>query len=186
MTLAPADVGAPDVRAELMEMFRADQAERTGSGLPPGTKLPPSQDYSRAARLEEIIAENGWPTEAMVGSDGASAAWLVAQHADFDVEFQREVVALMGVAVTAGQADPTELAYLEDRVAVNSGEPQLYGTQIRCRAGKPDPATPLDDPDHVEERRAAVGLGTLDEYYAELALMCASEVEPIDTGVAGP
>lgn len=75
----------------------------------------------------------------------------------------------------AGQADPSELAYLTDRVAVNSGEPQVYGSQIRCHDGVPTPATPLLEPDRIDETRASVGLGTLDAYYAELAMMCANE-----------
>jgi hypothetical protein len=99
----------------------------------------------------------------------------VAQHADFDVAFQRQVVELMTAAVAEGQADPTELAYLVDRVAVNSDEPQTYGTQIRCRAGEPAPATPILDPEGLDARRAGVGLGPLEEYYEELAMMCADE-----------
>jgi hypothetical protein len=161
-------------------MAEADQVERTGEGLPPGTKLPPPQDYQRAARLREIIGEQGWPTSLAVGADGASAAWLVAQHADFDVRFQMLAVVLMRPAVAAGLADHTELAYLEDRAAVNRGVPQRYGSQVRCRDGVPAPATPLTHPERVDEHRTAVGMEPLADYYDELALMCASEPEPID------
>jgi hypothetical protein len=180
----PADVTEPALRAELLEMARQDQGERTGTGLPPGTKLGPTQDYTRAKRLEELISEHGWPTFAMVGRDGASAAWLIAQHADFDVELQRRVAALIAAAVDEGQGNGTELAYLEDRIAVNSDAPQRYGTQIRCRGGVPAPATPITRPDEVDVRRAEAGLGTLAEYYDELAMMCANEAaegsEPLD------
>src|SRR5262245_53637982 len=34
-----------------------------------------------AARLASILEELGWPTEALVGSEAAEAAWLIAQHA---------------------------------------------------------------------------------------------------------
>lgn len=174
---------APELREELLEMMAADQLERTGEGLPPGTKLPPIRDHSRTVRLQEIIAEVGWPTFDLVGEDGATAAWLIAQHSDTDVEFQVTAVELLRAAVDDGQADATELAYLEDRVAVNRGQPQTYGTQIRCRGGEPDPATPLADEVRVEELRASVGLGTLADYYDELAMMCADEAaegaEPI-------
>ena len=163
----------PALRAELLAMQRADQLERTGEGLPHGTVLPPSQDWSRTLRLKKVIAASGWPTIAAVGTDGASAAWLVAQHADFDPDFQEQVVGLMTPLVARGQADPTDLAYLVDRVAVNRVRPQTYGTQIRCRAGKPTPATPITDAASVDTRRAAVELGTLAQYYGELAMMCA-------------
>ena len=96
----------------------------------------------------------------MVGKDGSTAAWVIAQHADFDVAFQREAIGHLRAAVQSGQADPTELAYLVDRVAVNSGEPQTYATQIRCKGGEPAPATPIVDPARIDETRAAVGLRT--------------------------
>lgn len=174
----------PGLRAELLQMAADDQAERTGEGLPEGTKLPPPRDHSRTARLREVVDDQGWPSCAEVGEDGASAAWLVAQHADFDVAFQERVVNLMTEQVAQGLADATELAYLTDRVAVNLGQPQRYGTQVRCAGGEPRPATPLADESSLPERRRAVGLGTLDQYYASLAMMC--EQEANEGSVPGP
>ena len=162
-----------ELRVELLEMSRQDQLERTGEGLPAGTPLPPIQDYARATRLTEIVDEFGWPTLDMVGEDGATAAWLVAQHADHDVELQAGWLVLMGEAAGAGQADPTEVAYLMDRVAVNQREPQRYGTQIRCQGGAPTPATPIEDAANVDERD--VVLESLAAYYDELSMMCAQE-----------
>lgn len=161
---------------ELEQMGREDQAERMGNPeLPPGTKLGPPKDYARTARLKEIVMEHGWPTTDLVGEEASSAAWLVAQHADFDVAFQQQALGLLRSAVEQGQADPTELAYLTDRVAVNLDEPQTYGTQIRCRSGEPSPATPIIDEPRVDDLRESVGLGTLAAYYDELAMMCANE-----------
>lgn len=156
-------------------MQRQDQQERTGAGLPPGAKLPPMQDYTRTERLKEIIDEHGWPTHALVGEDAASAAWLVVQHADFDVDFQVQALALMREAEVEGEVDETEVAYLADRVAVNRGIPQTYGTQVRCRNGRPRPATPIEARTAVDQRRVAVGMDPLAEYLAELAMMCANE-----------
>jgi hypothetical protein len=167
-TTTPPEAADPDLREELLAMMDDDQAERTGESTANG-------DEARADRLREIIAEHGWPTFALVSTDGATAAWLIAQHADFDPAFQQDVVALMHPLVAAGQADASELAYLEDRVAVNTGAEQVYGTQIRCRDGEPAPATPIAEEATVDERRAAVGLGPLADYYAELEEACAAE-----------
>lgn len=164
------------LRDELLEMQRADQLERTGDpSLPPGTRLPPPQDYVRALRLAAIVDEHGWPTHDLVGERAASAAWLVAQHADVDPAFQRRALELLTAAAAAGQADPTEAAYLADRVAVNEGQAQVYGSQVRCTAGAPAPATPLVDPRSVDARRARVGMEPLADYYASLALLCSDE-----------
>ena len=174
-THSSSDQFDPTLHAELVAMFEADQQERTGEGLPPGTKLPPARDYTRAQRLKEIVADHGWPTWSLVGEAGGTAAWVVAQHADFDPDFQTEMLELMRAAVDAGEADPVELAYLEDRVLVNTGQPQRWGTQVRCRAGVPAPATPIVDEATLDDRRTTLGLETLAAYYDQLSLMCADE-----------
>lgn len=177
------DVGDPRLRDELLLMQVEDQMERTGVGLPPGTRLPPIRDYARAERLKEIIAEHSWPTIDLVGPMAATAAWLVAQHADHDVAFQQEALRLIAAAGVAGQASPGDVAYLTDRVAVNRSRPQTYGTQIRCRDGQPVPATPLSDPGGVETLRADAGLGTLESYLDSLRMTCANEeAEGLDNG----
>lgn len=123
-------------------------------------------DASNRGWLRTIVDAHGWPPASRVGREGASQAWLLAQHADGDVDFQERCLGLMRVAVAAGEADPKDLAYLEDRVAVNRGRAQVYGTQFHEVDGELVPQ-PIEDPARVDERRAAVGLGPLAEY-AEL------------------
>lgn len=159
----------PELQAELVEMQATDQAERTG-------EVAGNEDGQRTNRLAEIISEFGWPTRSLVGTDGSTAAWVIAQHSDQDVEFQERALVLMREAVEDEEADPTELAYLEDRVATNRGEPQMYGTQIGCVDGEAVPG-PIADEAGVDERRAAVGLQPLADYLAELADICAQEPE---------
>ncbi|GAA3517279.1 hypothetical protein GCM10023075_79700 [Streptosporangium album] len=47
-----------------------------------------------------------------LGLSAAHAAWILAQHADQDPEFQRSCLPLLKAAVEAGQATPSEWAYL--------------------------------------------------------------------------
>jgi hypothetical protein len=104
-----------------------------------------------------------------VGEEGATAAWLFAQHADRHPDLQRKFLDLLRDAVAAGEATARHLAYLEDRVRVAQGRPQLYGTQFTqvVLQARYEPM-PIEDPDYVDERRAAVGLGPLAEYAAEI------------------
>jgi hypothetical protein len=164
--LADEDVAEPELRQELVDMMEADQDERTGVAET-------WNDEERTERLGEIIDEYGWPTWDLVGEDGATAAWLIAQHSDFDVGFQQDALELLREAVEADKASPGDLAYLEDRVALNTDEPQTYGTQIGgCSAdGDVEPAVPIDDPDQVDERRAEAGLEPLADYYAEICTL---------------
>lgn len=159
-------VAEPELRRELLDMQAADQEERS---RPEGT----FHDQERTDRLREIIDEHGWPTPDLVGEDGASAAWLIAQHSDLDLEFQQEALELMREAADDGDVDPTELAYLEDRVAANTGQPQTYGTQAGCTDdGEVQPATRIRDREHVDELRAEVGMEPLADYYAEFQEGC--------------
>lgn len=65
----------------------------------------------------------GWPTT----SKDSHSAWLLAQHADSDIAFQRLAKGLLEASVKAGIAAPRDLAYLADRIAANEGRPQEYG-----------------------------------------------------------
>ncbi len=71
----------------------------------------------------------------------------------------------MREAVQQKKANASSLALLEDRVALGEGRKQVYGSQI----GFDEPTgkmyvLPLEDPDHVDKRRATMGLGPLADY----------------------
>jgi hypothetical protein len=165
---SPARASNPRLRAELLAMLAADQAARTGDG-----QGGVGDDQARTERLAAIIDRHGWPTRTLVGVDGATAAWAVAQHSDLDPEFQRRALALMTAAAATGEADRGELAYLTDRVAANAGTPQTYGTQMGCTDdGSPRPAD-VSDPAQLDRRRAEAGLPPMADYLAEMTEVCA-------------
>ncbi|WP_344633109.1 DUF6624 domain-containing protein [Streptomyces glaucosporus] len=120
-------------------------------------------------RLAEIMDEYGWPSAAAVGEEAATAAWLVAQHADRDLGVQRRALALMAEAVERGEDSAYRLAFLRDRVLVNEGRPQICGTQIAgVRDGAPVP-WPCADPGRMDERRAEAGIEPFARYTARHA-----------------
>lgn len=166
-----------DLRAELLERMAEDQAVRTGIA-PPGDNRSSEElfaamsevDAENSIRMREILDEFGWPGWSLVGRDGAEAAWVLVQHADLDLDLQKRGLELLEAAVAEGDASPGDLAYLTDRILVAEGKPQIYGTQIAIdENGVIAPRTPIEDEENVDARRKAMGLGTLDEYYAELA-----------------
>ena len=127
-------------------------------------------DTENTARLKELIAQKGWPGKTLVGKRAANAAWLLVQHADLDPAFQKQCLPLLEKAVAAGEAEGAQLAYLTDRVLVAEKKPQRYGSQFHEVDGKLVPQ-PIEDEARVDERRAAVGLGTLAEYAAQMERM---------------
>ncbi|MFD7300537.1 DUF6624 domain-containing protein [Streptomyces pharetrae] len=118
-------------------------------------------------RLDEIMDEVGWPTAELVGEEAARAAWLVAQHADRQLDVQRRALRLLEAAVAEGRAGARELAFLKDRTLVNEGREQIYGTQIAGvrEDGSPVP-WPCAEPERVDELRAGVGIEPFDAYVA--------------------
>ncbi|GLW09476.1 hypothetical protein Misp01_46050 [Microtetraspora sp. NBRC 13810] len=156
----------PALRAELLKMAERDQAARRPGG---SADAMASADRANGERMARILDEHGWPGWALVGEDGAQAAWLLIQHADLNLPLQRRGLALMQKAVDDGDADPSDLAYLVDRVRVAEGRPQVYGTQWGVSAeGEWKPNTPIENEAEVDERRADAGLKPLRDYLAEL------------------
>ncbi len=168
----------PELRAELIARMDADQAvrERVAATWPGGALIDTTDplfvrwrrvDHDNTAWLETVVDSHGWPGSGLVGEDGAHAAWLLAQHADDSPEFQQRCLTLMTMAVESGDAAPANLAYLVDRVATHEGQPQVYGTQHEWRDGAFRPIAVVD-PERVDARRRAVGLGPLAEHTTEI------------------
>ena len=142
---------------ELMQMSEVDQQMRKRR------QWDASIDVANTRRMKQIVEQIGWPTRSKVGKNASERAWLLVQHADHDRAFQQRCLDLMK-AQAAGEVSPVNMAYLEDRVRVGEGRPQIYGTQFYTdEAGNLGPQ-PIEDPDHVDERRQAVGLQPLSEY----------------------
>ena len=67
----------------------------------------------------------------------------------------------MSEAASRGEVSPVHVAMLEDRIRVNEGKGQRYGTQFDWdRDGQMNPL-PMDDESNVDVRRAEVGLPPL-------------------------
>jgi hypothetical protein len=159
------DVGNPDLRSELLAMAAADQELR--QDITPermrdtafAREMLRSQEHN-ARRMRQILVEHGWPGPALVGKDGTDAAWLLVQHGG--AEIQEQALELMRELVEPG-VTAADIALLTDRILVERGRPQLYGTQFQFLEDKLV-QYPVDDPDSVAARRAEVGLPPMDEY----------------------
>jgi len=166
-----------ELRAELLARRAEDQRIRHAAmeaSDPETGRLPDDLgsewsriDSANTEWLNDLVDARGWPGRSLVGEDGARAAWLLAQHADGRPDLQHKFLDLLRAAVAAGDAAGFDLAYLEDRVRGADGRPQLYGTQFEGR-GEDLAPRPIEDPDRLEERRAAVGLPPFAEYEAQI------------------
>jgi hypothetical protein len=109
-----------------------------------------------------ILDKYGWLGADVVGQQGNVALFLVIQHSN--QKTQEKYLPMMRSAVKNGKASSSNLALLEDRVALGQGKKQIYGSQIdRDQQGKYF-VSPIEDELNVNKRRASVGLDPLEEY----------------------
>jgi hypothetical protein len=153
------------LRKELVEMEQHDQVVR-GELAANGTLFegyhPRMQAVHKehAKRLRHIIGQFGWPTETMVGPEGAKAAWLIAQHAIGEPDFMRQCRKLLEDASNHGEVPRWQFAFIDDRIRVFEGRPQKFGTQL-CEKDGVLQAYPLEDEVDIERLRHEAGLPPL-------------------------
>ncbi len=173
------------LRQELLSLRDADLRRREEL-LKEGTLFdgyhPRMEEVHRqnAARLKEIVAEHGWPTREMAGEDGAEAAWLIVQHAIGEPEFQRAMLTVLEDAAERGEIPARHAAYLEDRICMYEGRPQIYGTQFTTDDDGLPTLWTVADQHGVNARRAGLGLNTVEEQTAQLRKTAAAEGRPKD------
>ncbi len=120
------------------------------------------KDSVNVLKVTKILDQYGWLGRDVVGKEGNMTLFLVIQHAD--IKTQEKYLPMMREAVKNHHANSAALAMLEDRVALDEGRKQIYGSQVASGADGVMYVRPLEDPDNVDKRRAEVGLGPIAEY----------------------
>ncbi|GGH66995.1 hypothetical protein GCM10011379_21770 [Filimonas zeae] len=164
---APAQQQAPrnpKLAAYIDSLYKADQQTATlGDSA--------AAAYQRAIHtnfphVKAILEQYGFPGYDLVGKEASEHYWLLVQHSDFEVAFQKKALPLMHQQVMRNNATGKFYAYLADRIEVNEGRKQRYGTQIVMTANGYQPK-PLADTTQVAQLRKSIGLNTLAEYLNE-------------------
>lgn len=123
-------------------------------------------DERNRERLKEIIAKYGFPTKKMVGKDAMNGVFFMIQHADGENAWQKSQLTNIANAVKKGDLDNQSYAYLYDRIKINSGEKQLYGTQF-ANVDAVNNIVELDkteDIDNLDKRRMEIGMMPIEMY----------------------
>jgi hypothetical protein len=118
-------------------------------------------DRDNSIWLAEVLGElRQWPRLSEFGEYFVFSCWLLAQHAEPDLQ---ESCLEMMQSTPPEERIPANFAYLTDRVMVRNQGVQVYGTQVNVINGVPQ-LLPVRDPDDLDARRASVGLGPIAEY----------------------
>lgn len=150
--------------AELRKMVHEDQkavSKRQRNGV---VDLRLLKENTR--RMKKIVTEYGWPTVSLVGEAGAKNAWLLIQHADEDISFQKKCLHLITTLFKSesNEVVPMHIAFLTDRIYVNEKKPQKFGTQFYTNKKGEFTYWPIRDIRNVDKRRAMFGIEPLAEY----------------------
>lgn len=148
-------------KTDQLERKRVRQKQKLRSGLI-------KADIAHLRQMKRIVNKYGWPTKKLVGKRASHSAWLLVQHANNDVKFQEYCLKLIKETEQDDEVAKSEVAFLTDRVLVNKGKPQIYGTQFYAdKNGKIIPR-PIFNLFHLENSRKVMGLGSFKNYKTEI------------------
>lgn len=121
--------------------------------------------------VEKVLFQyKTWPGYALVGKDGDRKFWLLLQHSDENVPLQILGLKMMETSVITHNTNRRNYAYLYDRICVNTGRKQLFGTQFSKHefdslSGKHEMILhPLEDPLNLNCYRHCMKLENIDTY----------------------
>jgi hypothetical protein len=120
-----------------------------------------SIDAGSTELMRELLREFDWIDRERFGNRVSAHAWLLVQHADDHPDLQKLALERMAAHLDNGGVRARDYAFLWDRVAVNTGRLQRYGTQPgdACTSDGRLELKPVEDPDALDARREAIGLG---------------------------
>ncbi|WP_333592552.1 DUF6624 domain-containing protein [Brevundimonas sp.] len=154
--------------AVAIDLSTLPQAERAAADVAMWAPVG-AEDDRLIDELISMVPPQGWFLKSVYGEEAAGAAFLIVQHSG--LEHWRRFVPVLEPLVASGEVDGEKFGLMYDRLALNEGRPQRYGTQMTCKAGKwVIDRDNLEDPENADARRAAMGFHwTLAEYEAIFA-----------------
>jgi hypothetical protein len=161
------------LQQELLQMEKSDQIAAS-HWEPKWTKYKDSTFSSNKSSVEKMFNQYGFLGFDTVGEPASTAFWLLVQHSDAFPEFQKRILKAMDSQVAKKNANPTHYALLFDRVQVNAGLKQKFGTQVSYAVqstGKAYPKIGLIDSLQVDLYRKQYQLEPLKEYLNQMTRM---------------
>lgn len=121
-------------------------------------------DSTNLAVVSQILDTYGWLDG--LSEDANKAIFLVIDHSDLTT--MNKYRDLFHEAADKGYLSVKDLVTMEDRMLMNAGKPQIYGTQAYAYAQEGESIMiyiwPVENPDKLNERREQVGLSSMEVY----------------------
>lgn len=129
--------------AELMKRIRATREKNT-------------------AKLCAILRQHGWPSAALVGRDGVDAAFYALRNSG-EAHLKIALNPVILAAAEAGEISRSDFASYVDRLRLEAGLKQVFGTQATIMDGFLV-LYPIEAESNVDTRRKQYELPPLDDY----------------------
>ncbi len=143
-------------------MVKTDQKMRRG--MRRGRKFDNQIDVKNTREFKKILDRYGWPKKSVFGENVSNGAWLIVQHADHDIDFQESCLKVVKRLEKINEISRQVIPLLIDRVRVNQGRKQIYGTQFYTNEKNQLVPLPLTNPSKVNSSRKKYGLSSLASY----------------------
>ena len=147
------EVDCSKKREILSEVLESDQRIRKSNELIKYAK----EDHRNQELVISIIEKCGMPTLNEVSQKHMNAIWLGLQHTT--AKYRKKYFPKIEQAVKNGDLSKEQYALMKDRILMDEGKPQIYGSQI-----KDNKLYKLENPETVNERRKEMGMGTIEDY----------------------
>lgn len=141
----------------IIELANKDQAMRT-KAVQDANQWDSRLDIVNTHKFKKLLNQYGWPKLSLFSVEVCRSAWLLAQHADEDIKFQKQCLSMMK-SLPQKEVLLWTTAMLEDRILVSEGKEQIFGSQFHkdSKTGMLVP-WPIANPEELDLRRAKVGL----------------------------
>lgn len=144
-------INCEHITSKLDSIEKLDQASRNYYN--------PAVDYSNLQFVISVIETCGMPNN----YSELNAIFLVLQH-NHSI-YQKKYIPLLREKSSQGLIAKSKLALMEDRILMNDGAPQIYGTQVtRKNRNENWKLYDLYEPEKVNYRRKEIGLGPIESY----------------------
>ena len=147
------EVDCSKKRQILSEVLESDQRIRKSNEFIKYAK----EDHRNQELVISIIEKCGMPRLKEVWQRQMDAIWLGLQHSTKDI--RKKYFPQIEKAVKNGDLSKQQYALMKDRILMDEGKPQIYGSQIEN--GK---LYKLENPKTINERRKEMGMEPIDDY----------------------
>ena len=81
-------------------------------------------------KIKKLYSKYGYLGYDKIGKEYSKKFWITIQHADNNIKFQQKMLKELDTEIKKNNAEKSNYAMLEDRIAVNLNQKQRFGSQV--------------------------------------------------------